>query len=95
MGRGRGGVLALLRVRRRPPDAAAAAAAAAAGPLARMPARGVFVSVVVSRLMNALIDLTFSTVTNDRDSEIREAAPRLRLVGAFPPRKHTTVAFTP
>jgi hypothetical protein len=27
--------------------------------------------------------------------KIREAAPRLRLVGAFPPRKHTTVAFTP
>jgi hypothetical protein len=26
--------------------------------------------------------------------EIREAAPRLRLVGAFPPRKHTTVTFT-
>jgi hypothetical protein len=37
------------------------------------------------------VDLTFATITN----EIREAAPRLRLVGAFPPRKHTTVAFTP
>jgi hypothetical protein len=31
--------------------------------------------------------LTFATITN----EIREAAPRLRLVSAFPPRKHTTV----
>ncbi len=30
-----------------------------------------------------------------RTNEIREAAPRLRLVGAFPPRKHTTVSFTP
>jgi hypothetical protein len=28
-------------------------------------------------------------------NEIREAAPRLRLVGAFPPRKRTPVAFTP
>ena len=28
-------------------------------------------------------------------AEIREAAPRLRLVGAFPTRMHTTVAFTP
>jgi hypothetical protein len=28
-------------------------------------------------------------------NEIREDAPRLRLVGAFPPRKHTTVGFTP
>jgi hypothetical protein len=49
--------------------------------------------VAISRLMNALIDLnfsyhnelTFATITN----EIREASPRLRLVGAFPPRKHT------
>jgi hypothetical protein len=30
-----------------------------------------------------------------RCRQIREAAPRLCLVGAFPPRKHTTVAFTP
>jgi hypothetical protein len=50
---------------------------------------GGFVSVVVSRLMNALIELTFATITNEN----REAAPRSRLVGAFPPRKHTTVAL--
>jgi hypothetical protein len=36
---------------------------------------------------------TFATITNE--IQVREAAPRLRLVGAFPPRKHTTVAFTP
>jgi hypothetical protein len=37
------------------------------------------------------LQLTFATITNEN----REAAPRLRLVGAFPTRKHTTVAFTP
>jgi hypothetical protein len=43
------------------------------------------------RVWNALIELNSATITN----EIREAAPRLRLVGAFPPQKHTIVAFTP
>ena len=43
------------------------------------------------RVRNALIELTSATITN----EIGEAAPRLCLVGAFPTRKHTTVAFTP
>jgi hypothetical protein len=34
-----------------------------------------------AHVRNALIELTSATITN----EIREAAPRLRLVGAFPP----------
>ena len=45
---------------------------------------------IVTRLESQKI-VGIETITN----EIREAAPRLRLVGAFPPRKHTTVAFTP
>jgi hypothetical protein len=40
---------------------------------------------------NVLIKLTSATIMN----EIREATPRLRLVGAFPRWKHTKMAFTP
>jgi hypothetical protein len=53
------------------------------GPLARRPTGG-DVTALTPPARGRLL------VTN----EIREAAPRLRLVGAFPPRKHTTVAFT-
>ena len=42
-----------------------------------------------ARVRNALIELTFATISTRNEN--REAAPRLRLVGAFPPRKHTTV----